>query len=851
MRFFLLHCLWLLPLVIGAQVPEEHPDWSAQWIWLPEGNASSAMLARRDFELDEVPAKATFRITASSQYELYVNGEYLRRGPARSAPHHQSFDELEVASYLQAGRNQIAVRVHYLKGTTSYHQEGRGGLLAQLDFLGAAAGAELGTDEQWKVAPDLGWNEAASPISRFQLVVNDLVDFRKRQRGWQLASYDDSDWEKAQPLMREQGWPKSVKGSEPQHLTPPWTRLVPRDVPLLIEEVVPATTLLQAEEITVAEWTKRTKLPQYFSTSERIDQRFKDGLPGFQKGATRLEIPVAKEGKSWVLRFDLGKVHSGTPRLKISGPPGTEVNILTAPYIRDGVFRHEILDSDFADKIILSGEMDEWEATYFKPARYLTLYITGNSEAVHLQELSIRSINYPFKRQGKITSPDAPWIEAYMEATAKTIRTCTTDAYTDNYRERRQYAQTGYYASLGNYWLFADAALQRRYLMQVAQEQEAGGLMPAYAPLAGADYMVILDANCLWIRSMRNYLLYSGDFITARKLLPAARKLMDLLDAYTDELGMLDDPPYPYWLDHSPLDRQGANLTLNGHYLGALDDFADVLRWLDVPDESSTFTSKAKVLRENLRIHLWDSDRQLFADAYIDGCRSGNFSEQANGLALALGIADKQQAKAIAQELLETEENDLFRRPSGMLVATPAMSYFLHKGLCEAGYIEASFAMFRKRFDKMIGPDTNQTLWEEWWVTGPGRTSKGQRDKSRSDAQAESAFPPALFAEYVLGVQPISPGFHVVEVKYPDSGVKAVRGEVPTPLGKLLIAWDTEEDQRKLMLEIPGGMSVELDLNSLQRGRSSRLKLNGKPVTKKNLKAGSLLLAAGKQEITF
>ena len=179
------------------------------------------------------------------------------------------------------------------------------------------------------------------------------------------------------------------------------------------------------------------------------------------------------------------------------------------------------------------------------------------------------------------------------------------------------------------------------------------------------------------------------------------------------------------------------------------------------------------------------------------------------------------------------------------------MSYFLHKGLCEAGYIEASFAMFRKRFDKMIGPDTNQTLWEEWWVTGPGRTSKGQRDKSRSDAQTESAFPPALFAEYVLGVQPISPGFHVVEVKYPDSGVKAVRGEVPTPLGKLLIAWDTEEDQRKLMLEIPGGMSVELDLNSLQRGRSSRLKLNGKPVTKKNLKAGSLLLAAGKQEITF
>ena len=69
-----------------------------------------------------------------------------------------------------------------------------------------------------------------------------------------------------------------------------------------------------------------------------------------------------------------------------------------------------------------------------------------------------------------------------MEASAKTIEVCTTDAYTDNYRERRQYAQTGYYAALGNYWLFGDHALQRRYLVQVAQEQEANGVMPAAMP---------------------------------------------------------------------------------------------------------------------------------------------------------------------------------------------------------------------------------------------------------------------------------------------------------------------------------------------------------------------------------
>ena len=53
----------------------------------------------------------------------------------------------------------------------------------------------------------------------------------------------------------------------------------------------------------------------------------------------------------------------------------------------------------------------------------------------------------------KVARP-APWIQDYMSASAETIKAATTDAYTDNYRERRQYAQTGYYASLGNYFLF-------------------------------------------------------------------------------------------------------------------------------------------------------------------------------------------------------------------------------------------------------------------------------------------------------------------------------------------------------------------------------------------------------------
>ena len=108
-------------------------NWKAKWIWLPEKMESDVMLARNSFNLKEKPAISKLRISASSKYELYINGKYVCQGPARSAPHHQSFDILDISSILQKGKNTIAARVHFQRGTKSYHLNGRAGLLVQLD----------------------------------------------------------------------------------------------------------------------------------------------------------------------------------------------------------------------------------------------------------------------------------------------------------------------------------------------------------------------------------------------------------------------------------------------------------------------------------------------------------------------------------------------------------------------------------------------------------------------------------------------------------------------------------------------------------------------------------------------
>jgi hypothetical protein len=817
------------------------------------------MLARRSFDLVDQPESALLRITATSHYQLFVNGTFVCHGPARSAPHHQSVDSLDIASLMQKGRNTLAVRVHYLQGVVSYHHPGRAGLLAQLDLVSGGKPTTLATDSGWKVHPDPAWDNTAPRMSRFHLEVSDRVDLRLQIRGWSGQGFDDASWPSANPLRRNIGWPAPQENARPHALTPPWTSLVPRDVPYLVETEEKTLNLIEAgaiawNETTSAESTSAESFSAALDSvalSNGIDKRVAQQVNEYRKGEGPLVVPGLDTEKASFLIFDFGRVLNGRPTLDIEGPAGTVVDVMCVPYILNNRFTSQIVDSELRDRVVLSGRRDVWEARYFKPTRYLGVAIHAADGPLRIYSAGVRHAEYPFVEKGSLRTPENPWFEKCWLASAETVRVCTTDAYTDNYRERRQYAQTGYYAALGNYAVFGDTALQRRYLMQIAEEQQANGMMPAYAPRTGDDFMVILDSNCFWIRSLHDYLLYSGDEETVRALLPSAFELMQLLQSYTDDQALLSNPPYAYWLDHARNDRRGANFTLNGHYLGALESFSQVLAWLDDP-RASVFQKRADQLRQTLRTRLWDPQRRLFSDAWVEGTLSNMFSEHANAMALAMKVATPEQASAIADELLADDHHNFIQRESGITMVTPAMSYYLHAGLCRYGYVEESLNMLQERFSHMLQGGSNGTLWEEWWLDATGRSGVLAKGRTRSDAQTESAFSPALFVEFILGVRPTRPGLEEVIVFDPKSGLKRVEGEIPSPLGNLVLKWALHEDSGgTLNIEIPEGMRVNLDLASIGLPNERGVSVNGRRLERSQEASPYLELRNGKHAVEF
>ena len=126
------------------------------------------------------------------------------------------------------------------------------------------------------------------------------------------------------------------------------------------------------------------------------------------------------------------------------------------------------------------------------------------------------------------------------------------------------------------------------------------------------------------------------------------------------------------------------------------------------------------------------------------------------------------------------------------------------------------------------------------------------KGRTRSDAQTESAFPPALFSEFILGVRPTEPGLREVTVYRSSSGLRRVEGVIPSPMGNLLVRWHLDEtDGGTLQVEVPEGMRVKLDMASLGAENLDEVLVNGRLSGTTAVSEGYLTLDWGQHEVVF
>jgi len=158
-------------------------------IWAgPEAKGDGVAVAfRRTFQLARQPRSADIFIFADARYLLWVNGQYVERGPARFQPNGPEYDTIDIASQLQAGSNVVALLVvgNLSGGKVMRHQPG---LAAMLECDGQET---LRSDALWHCTLE---NRYRKVVASWADIVDEQVDARVEDGDWTAIQYDDSRW---------------------------------------------------------------------------------------------------------------------------------------------------------------------------------------------------------------------------------------------------------------------------------------------------------------------------------------------------------------------------------------------------------------------------------------------------------------------------------------------------------------------------------------------------------------------------------------------------------------------------------------------------------------------------------
>lgn len=186
---------------------------------------------RKEITLSDTPVRAWLHLFAYTRYRLYVNGQYVGRGPSRFQNQRPEYDTRDIAAFLTHGRNVIAVLVHRdaPTGRIMLHDPGFAALLEWRANGGSTR--TIVTDKSWLAKPDLSFGSR----TRAWGSIEENIDARK-SADWAELAHDASDWT---PAMRVGG----------EGFFPLWTRTTPLQLETVREwrsSTMPLPATLQA-----------------------------------------------------------------------------------------------------------------------------------------------------------------------------------------------------------------------------------------------------------------------------------------------------------------------------------------------------------------------------------------------------------------------------------------------------------------------------------------------------------------------------------------------------------------------------------------------------------------------------
>ncbi len=761
--FFLL----LFPLVASAQQGPVNPDllrnyWTAKWIVHPTAPATQfgVFHFRKTLDLTEKPARFVVHVSADHRYRLFVNGRPVSRGPARSDTWHWNYESLDIADFLQKGKNILAAVVWNGGENAPYAQMTfQTGFILQGD---GPAEAAVNTDASWRVWQNSAYASEPLDMARLRtyIVVGDgeRVDGNRYPWGWEEPGFDDADWPKARTLWFA-AKPRGL-GSDGNWM------LVPREIPPLEE---------RPERLTSVRRTENTA-----------------ATDDFLRGQGPVVIPAGTRAS---LLLDQGYLTNAYPQLLLSGGKNATVTLTCAEALIDE--KREKGNRNTVDGKTILGKQDVFTADggagrlfstlTFRTWRYVQLDIQTRDEPLTVGDFYGIFTGYPFGEKAVFRSND-PGLKGLWDVGWRTARLCAQETYVDcPYYEQLQYTGDTRIQALISLYVSGDDRLMRKAIRDYDHSRIADGLTQSRYPCR--DMQIIPTFSLFWVSMVHDYWMHRRDSAFVRSCLPGIIQVLQWHDARLNKKTMMNGP-LEWWnfVDWSwagsaeegtggvPTGaRNGGSSILSLQYAYTLSQAAELFRYLGEADRAAFCKERAgRIAADTYRL-CWDERRGLLADTP----EKQEFSQHANIWAVLTDAAPQEtQAALVRRTMTDTS----------LRQATYYFKFYLFQALKKTRLGDA--------FLPQLAP------WQAMLDRGL-TTFAESPEPVRSDCHAWSASPVYEFLSTVCGINPGSPGFGTIRIEPYLGDLTFAEGRMPHPDGEISV---------NLKKTPTGGLSAEIEL---------------------------------------
>ncbi|WP_158585859.1 alpha-L-fucosidase [Parabacteroides sp. TM07-1AC] len=740
--------------------------------------------------------KATLKITASTLYRLFINGEFVGSGPARTAHGYFRVDEYDLGDHIKTGNNIVAIEVAGYNINTYYTLDQPSFLLSEVNIDGKVvlATGNASSFEAFQLEERLQKVERYS----FQRPFTEYYRMKEGYDKWRYSTYIPLKKLELSSSLSINLLPRNV-------LLPDFLKQNPVSVYLsgTVKKVQPEKYYKDRSLVNIGKKLKGYKESELETPppSQEIQEIITDVRHIINKPFSSQKSYPLKTGEFYI--FDFGINRSGFLGAKLVCPTKAKVYFYFDELLTEGDVNTKQRMADINNQIVFELEPGTYNLESFESYTCRYLKIIAVEGDCRIDNVYLREFAYPENKQATFTCNNYK-LNAIYNAAKETFRQNAVDVFTDcPSRERAGWLCDSYFAGImeREFTGHADVAhnFYENYALPEHFEFLPEGMVPMCYPADHNDGIFIPNWSLWFILQVDDYAQNGGDPRLIAQLKPRIEKLLQYFARFENSDGLLENLESWVFIEWSKSSEfvQDVNYPSNMLYVAALKSAARLYN-------NGKWKQKAEKIRQTILRQSFNGE--FFVDNAVRENEqlkvTENTTEVCQYYAFFFDIATPESHPELWKKLTTQfgpNRNDSVTYPK-VFRANAFMGNYMRMDLLSRYGLQSQI-LFEIQDYFFTMADLTGTLWEHM-------------GSYASCNHGFASYIGHVLYRDILGISKIDYRKKVVNIRFSDIVLNHCSGTIPVGGEKIGLKWTRSGNNIEYSLQLPEGYKVKIENES-------------------------------------